>query len=95
MLPQTRQKMGTFTLSHEIGHMLNFALDYKVGSTNIKNNWEKINDKKLDNSKSHISEYAKTNYREDFAETFAYMANKYAQAELFVFGIIETIQFGS
>lgn len=81
--PQSRQSINRYTLAHEIGHMINFALDYKEGSTNIKDNWIKIDDKELDKSKSHITDYAQTSFREDFAETFKYMASRGIQDELF------------
>lgn len=57
------------TVVHEFGHMVNYALDLKLGASKVQSQWEALGMGEND----FISSYASTGYREDFAETFMYM----------------------
>lgn len=72
--PEKKNFLRNFTIAHEFGHMVNVALDYKVGSQKIKNAWSAINDSEADPKKAYVSDYARESYREDFAEMFAHLA---------------------
>jgi|GEM_PF-931130 len=63
------EELDSQTVSHEFGHMVQYALDIKKGSSYVTKKWNACG------TGVYVSDYASTSLREDFAETFAFIAS--------------------
>ena len=76
-MDDSREDLGSYSLYHEFGHMVHYVFDVRKDPSYVEKKW------KACGKGAFATEYAETDYWEDFAETFACIASKdYSQAEL-------------